>query len=250
MKFMAVCIGILRNPEILPYDKHKSFKVAESPTSGNYNPFWRQLGWPRQEKNTLEAAAISTSSKETKTERHSIPRISNEIFCLSVSVLLLCFDCHIFIAWQFSDFGKALETSLQTHMPEMPKVKYSSLISMNSSTKVSVPCTSSKSLIFFIYLFLREELQQFNISNLVKIYESQSIAKLEKNLQEPTCQTWASVMTLQYYFPGCTSFLQHPYSTSMTFISHIEPRIIYIHLVISPPMIQCCSPRQPRTVSH
>lgn len=129
MEFMAVHSSVPRNPGTLQHDKHKSSKVAVSPTSGNDNPVWKR----ERKKHILEAASISVSLEETETERHSILRIPNQTFSLSVSLLLLCFDCHIFIAWQFS-FGKALELSLQTYMPEMPGVKYCPLISMNSST--------------------------------------------------------------------------------------------------------------------
>lgn len=94
MELTALHSGVLRNAETLQHDKHKSSKVAVSPTSGNYNAVRRQ----GRKKHILEAASISISSEETKTERHSILRIPNQIFSLSASLLLLCFDCHIFIA--------------------------------------------------------------------------------------------------------------------------------------------------------
>lgn len=88
MEFMALHSGVLRNPEALQHDKHKSSKVAVSPTSGNSNPVWRQ----ERKKHILEAASIS--SEETKTERNNILKISNQIFSLSVSLLTAVYLLH------------------------------------------------------------------------------------------------------------------------------------------------------------
>lgn len=84
-ELMAAHSGVLRNPETLQHHKHKSSKVGASPASGNYNPDWRQ----ERKNHILEAASISISSEETKTERNSILRISNQIFSLSVNLVAL-----------------------------------------------------------------------------------------------------------------------------------------------------------------
>lgn len=145
MAFTAVHTGILRIPEL--HDTHKPFKVAANPTAGNYNPFWMQLGWPRKEKNYFRSCPSSASAQKR-------PGLEDRVFWEFVTKYS-AFQSPIALFWLpyiccliIFRLGKALEMSLQTHMPEVPTVKYSSLISMNSSTEVSVPCTSSKSLIF------------------------------------------------------------------------------------------------------